>query len=116
MKIYFFYLIFLSFYSCYNLVVDAHVGLPVPLGGGEEVHVFVGPRVGDEGDDAPVAPLRDLQPRLLLHLAQHALVRALVGLALAADAYPFAVAGVVILLHAVHHQPASVPFHITQSR
>ena len=50
--------------------------------------------------------MRNLQACFLLHLAQHALVRRLVGLAFAAHAYPFAVAGVVLFLDAVQHQVA----------
>ena len=96
--------------------IDAHVGLTAPGVGGEEVHVLVGPGVGDEGDDATVVPPGDLQARLLLHLAQHALVGTLVGLALAAHAYPFAVAGVVLLLHPVQHQVALAVVDIAQCR
>ena len=51
-------------------------------------------------------PLGNLQTRLLFDLAQHALVGTLVGLAFAAHAYPFAVAGVVLFLDAVQHQVA----------
>ena len=70
------------------------------------MHVLVGPGVGDEGDDTAVVPASDCQACLLLHLAEHALVGALVGLALAAHADPFPVAGVVFLLHAVQHEVA----------
>ena len=96
------------------LVVDAHVGLAAPGGGGEEVHVFVGPRVGDEGDDAAVVPLGDVQSRLLLHLAQHALVGALVGFALATHANPLAVAGVVLFLDAVQHEVAVAVVNVAE--
>ena len=107
----------LLLYPCQRaLVVDAHVGIPAPGGGGEEVHVLVGPGVGDEGDDAAVVPAGNLQPRLFLHLTQHALVGALVGLALAADAYPLAVAGVVLFLHAMQHQIAVAVVDVAKCR
>ena len=88
--------------------------LTAPVGSGEEVHVFAGPYVADEGNNAAVLPARDRETCLLAHFAQHALVGAFVGFALAAYANPFVVAGVVGLLDAVEHQVLVAAFHIAE--
>ena len=53
------------------------------------MHILPFPLVGDKGNDAPVAVVRQRQARLLQEFPAAALLRALVLLELAADADPF---------------------------
>lgn len=61
-----------------------------PLVGSKEMHILARPDIGDECDDATVAPMRDRETCFLVDLAEHALVGTFIGLALAADTNPFA--------------------------
>ncbi len=66
-------------------------------GGGEEVHVFRDPPVGDEGHQAPVAVVGEGEAGLLPHLPEQAVLGALLVLELSANADPFVVVEVVFL-------------------
>ena len=85
-----------------------------PFGAYEEVHMFAFPDIGDEGDDAAVAPLGDGIARLLAHLTQHAFLGALPFLKLAAHAKPFVVVEVVFLFGTVQHEILGAAFQVAE--
>lgn len=84
-----------------------------PVSADEDVHVFIVIDVMHEGDDATVAPFRHGETSLFPHLAQHAVLRALPFLELAAHAQPFVVVEVVFLLGAVQHEILVAALQIT---
>ena len=83
--------------------------------GGEKVHVFSFPSVGNKGDDAPIGVIRESKPRFFPYLPGDAVFGAFAFLKLAADADPFIVIGVVLLFHPVQHQILAVPLQIAKS-
>ena len=82
--------------------------------GVEQVHVFALPAVADEGHDAAVAVLRQLQSRFLAEFAADAVVRAFVFLKFSADADPFVVIRIVFLFVAVQQEPTPVLLQIAK--
>ena len=97
-----------------EVTLVAHDFVADPVGADEEMHVLCLPDVGDEGDDAAVAPLCHRVARLLPDLAQHAVLRALPFLELAAYAEPFVVVEVILFLGAVQHQVLRAVFQIAE--
>ena len=86
-----------------------------PPVGGVEVDEL-GHIAPDEGQQPPAAPVGQRQARLFLHLPEKAVLRALEPLEFPADAHPFVVVVVVLLLHTVEHQVGVVPLQIAQRR
>ena len=78
------------------------------------MHVLRAPFVGDEGDDAAVAPACEDEPRFLPDLPQQTVLRAFALLNLAADADPFVLVFVHFLFHPVEHQVVPAPFQVAQ--
>ena len=90
-----------------------HLARP-PVGGVEMDEL--GHIAPDEGQQAPAAPVGQRQARLFFHFTEKAVLRALEPLEFSADAHPFVVVVVVLLLHAVEHQIGVVPLQIAQRR
>ena len=65
---------------------------------------------------SPRLPVGQRQARLFLHFTEKAVLRALEPLEFSADAHPFVVVVVVLLLHTVEHQVGVVPLQIAQRR
>ena len=85
-----------------------------PFGADEEMHVFCFPDIGDEGDDAAVAPLGDGIACFFEHFAQHAVLGALPFFELTADTEPFVVVQVVFLFGAVEHEVLVAAFQVAE--
>jgi len=85
-----------------------------PVGTHEEVHVFGGPLVGDEGDDAAVAPLGDGKAGLFADLTQHTVFGALSFFELASHAEPFVVIEVVFFFRSVQHKVLVAALEVTE--
>ena len=102
------------FLDPFEVTLVAHDFVAGPVGADEEVHVLCLPDVGDEGDDAAVAPLCHRVACLLPDLAQHAVFRALPFLELTAYTEPFVVIEVILFLGAVQHQVLRVVFQIAE--
>ena len=98
----------------FEITLVAHDLVTGPVGANEEVHMFGFPDVGDEGDDAAVAPFRDGIACFFPHLAQHAVLRALPFLELATHTKPFVVVEVVFLFGAVQHEVLVAAFQIAK--
>ena len=90
-----------------------HLARP-PVGGVEMDEL--GHIAPDESQQSPAAPVGQRQARLFLHFTEKAVLRALEPLEFSADAHPFVVVVVVLLLHAVEHQVGVVPLQIAQRR
>ena len=86
-----------------------------PVRADEELHEFVFPAVGDEGDDAAVAPLRDGIARFFPHFAQHAVLGALPVLEMSPYPKPFIVVVVDFFFGTVQHQVAVAAFEVAES-
>ncbi len=87
--------------------------LPFKAGRVEQVHIL-GPVAIYKRDDAAVAVVRQPEPGFFEHLAADAVLRALAGLKLAADADPLVFVFIVLFFHAVEHQILPVPLQIAK--
>ena len=85
-----------------------------PFGTDEEVHVFAFPDVGDEGDDATVAPLGDGISSFFPHFAEHAVFGALPFLEMAAHSEPFVVVQVVFFFGSMEHEVLGASFQVAE--
>ena len=102
------------FLDPFEVALVAHDLVAGPVGTDKEVHVFRFPDVGDEGDDAAVAPLRDGEARLFANFTEHAVFGALPFFELAAHAEPFVMVQVVFFLGAVKHEVAGAAFQVAE--
>ena len=78
------------------------------------MHILRFPLIGNKGDDAPVAVLREKEASFLPCLPQQALLRALILLKLAANADPLVVVEIVFLFDPVQKQHIVPSQHIAQ--
>ena len=101
------------FFDPFEVALVAFDLVARPVSADEEMHVFAFPDVGDEGDNAAVAPLRDGIARFFPHLAQHAVLGALPFFELAAHPEPFVVVEVVFFLGAVQHEVLAAALKVT---
>ena len=103
------------FLNPFEVTFVAHDFVAGPFGTHEEVHVFVFPSVGDEGDDAAVAPLGDGESGLFPHFAQHTVLWAFPFLEVTSYAEPFVVVKIVFFFGAVEHEVLGASFQVAES-
>ena len=85
-----------------------------PVGADKEMHVFALPDIGDEGNDAAVAPLGDGEASLFPHFAEHTFLGAFALLEFSSHAEPFVVVEVVFFFGAMEHEVLVTSFQIAE--
>ena len=98
----------------FKVALIAHDLFTGPVGAHKEVHILVFPDVGDESDDAAVAPLGDGEACFFAHFAEHAILGALPFFEVAANTKPFVVVQVIGFFGTVQHQVLVAAFQVTK--
>ena len=101
------------FVNPFKVAFVAYNLLTFPFCADKDVHLFGGPDIVDESNDATIAPRGNGKARFLKDFAPHAVLGAFPFLELAAHANPFVVVLVVLLLGAVQHEVLAAALKVT---